>query len=47
MLSEHCRVGVQHKMSMPECAKMDAGADNTSSDEEVSPDNDSDEGGET
>ncbi len=27
MPTEHCRVGVQHKMTMAECAKMDAGED--------------------
>jgi hypothetical protein len=27
MLTAHCRVGVQHKMSMPECAKINPAGD--------------------
>lgn len=43
MPTQHCRVGVQHRMSIKECTKMDAGADNT---EEMPPDEDSDEASE-
>jgi hypothetical protein len=35
MPTQHCRVGIQHRMTMAECAKYDAGADTT---EETPPD---------
>lgn len=44
MPMEHCRVGVQHRSEMRECAKYDAGADTVT--EEVPPDDGGDEGGE-
>lgn len=43
MPTAHCRVGVQHRSEMHECAKYEVESDNT---EEAPPDEGGDEGGE-